>query len=230
VTLIGEILARIEDRPADAVAVGRVYTAVRIGERVGIARSNLEEGTSREDLEALAGTPVAHLLTSADRPASAVGAAAVNALLPETGRPEKRSVFEEIVEVAPRFARIGIVGLFPFVRQIEGKVTVLEEKPEPGCLPASSAPEVLPGCDLVVITGSAFANGTLDELLGLSEGFTYVIGPSTPVTTLLFRHGVDVAAGVFCSDPDVVDVIASGQGTHAFIGRTRRVTLRRNEP
>lgn len=228
--LAEEILAEVEDRPADDVAVGRIYTAVRIGDRVGVARSFPGEGESREDLEALAGSPVASLVTSPDRTASAVGAAAVNALLPEAGRVEAGGIFDEIVRIAPRFRKIGVVGLFPFIGRIAGDVTVLEERPGPGCLPAESAPEVLPCCDLVVITGSAFANGTLEGLLDLSEGYTCVIGPSTPVSPLLFRHGVDVAAGIFCTDPEVVEIVRSGQGTHGFIGRTRRVILRRSVP
>jgi len=228
VGLTEEILAGIEERPADAVAVGRRYAAVRVGERVGVARSFLGDGEVPARLAGLAGSEIGRLALSRDRTEAAVGTASLNAQLPLPVRFERGNVFDLIREMAPRFERIGVVGMFPFVKDLEDDVTVFEEREAPGCLPASEAAAHLPRCDLVVITGSAFINQTLEGLLARSGGYTMVIGPSTPLSPILFRHGADLLAGVSGGDPAVLDAVGGGGGTRSFIRRMRTAIVRRD--
>jgi len=94
---------------------------------------------------------------------------------------------------------------------------VLEERPRPGDLPASAAPEVLPSADIVVITGMAFVNRSLDGLLRLCSTRAHVIlaGPSTPLSPILFEHGVHELCGAIVEDVEaVLRAVAAGQGFH----------------
>ena len=83
---------------------------------------------------------------------------------------------------------------------------VLELRPEGDDLPAAAAPEVLPRADVVGITGSTLANGTLEGLLALCrpDAFVVLIGPTTPLSPILFDHGVDVLCGTLVVDPEPV--------------------------
>ena len=118
--------------------------------------------------------------------------------------------------------RLAIVGRFPYLARLRAGAVqswVLELTPEEGELPAGAAAEVLPQADVVGITGSAFANGTLEELLALCrpDAFVAVIGPTTPLSPVLFDYGVDVLCGALMERPR--EALAS----FAVSGSTRRL-------
>jgi uncharacterized protein (DUF4213/DUF364 family) len=79
----------------------------------------------------------------------------------------------------------------------------LEMNPREGELPPFAAEEVIPESDLVVITGTTLINKSLERLLELSRGkICVVLGPSTPMSDVLFDFGATVIAGVRVVDPD----------------------------
>ena len=105
--------------------------------------------------------------------------------------------------------QVALVGHFPFVPELReqvGKLNVLELRPQDGDLHASEAPRIIPQSDVVAITSMAFVNGTMDGLLKLCppEAYVIVLGPSTPLSPLLFAHGMDMLCG---SIVDVIDPV-----------------------
>jgi len=77
------------------------------------------------------------------------------------------------------------------------QVSVLERHPHGSDLPDSACEYILPEADLVFITGTAFINKTLPRLLELSlDAHTIVIGPTTPMSPVLFEYGINEAAGL----------------------------------
>ncbi len=105
-----------------------------------------------------------------------------------------------------RGRNIAIVGHFPWVpelRKVARKFWVVEQRPREGDLPAEAAEDVLPQADVVGITGTSFINHTIEELLALSKhSFTLMIGPTSPLSPILFDYGVDVIAGVKVVEPE----------------------------
>ena len=93
--------------------------------------------------------------------------------------------------------------------------TVLDLNPSGKDLPASAAPEVLPGADLVAITGMTFINHTLQGLLDLCkpEAYILVLGPSTPLSPVMAEYGVNLLAGSIVEDIPAV-LAAVGQGAN----------------
>ena len=164
----------------------------------------------------MVGSKVAGLISSDRLIEASIGAAAINAQLVPKGKIKEGNVFKMILEMAGRFESVAVVGRFPFIGQLDGSVYVFEKKPIPGCLPASRADELLPKCDLVIITGSAFINKTLEHLLEISNGYTMVIGPSTPLSPVLFDFGADLLAGISSGDENVLDIVGQGGGTRDF--------------
>ena len=66
---------------------------------------------------------------------------------------------------------------------------------------------------MVAITGSTLANHTLDGLLSLCDpkASVMILGPSTPLSTVLFDHGADIISGTRVEDEAAV-LRTVGQG------------------
>ena len=74
---------------------------------------------------------------------------------------------------------------------------MLERNPHEGDVPETAAPEILPQADVVAITGLTLINHALDGLLKLcpAHAVVLVLGPSTPLSPILFEHGVHILCG-----------------------------------
>jgi uncharacterized protein (DUF4213/DUF364 family) len=137
---------------------------------------------------------------------ASIGMAAINSLIDVD---EARCVKENALDALARKGRgknIAIVGRFPWtpkLRMIARTLWVIEQRPQEGDLPAEAAEEVLPQADVVGLTGTSFINHTVDRLLVLSKNsFVVILGPTTPLSPVLFDYGVDILAGVTVVEPD----------------------------
>jgi len=137
---------------------------------------------------------------------ASIGLAAINSLIDID---EARCVRENALDVLAQKGRgknIAIVGHFPWIpklRTIARTLWVIEQSPQEGELPAEAAEEVLPQADVVGLTGTSFINHTVERLLDLSKNsFVVIVGPTTPLSPVLFDYGVDILAGVKVVEPD----------------------------
>jgi uncharacterized protein len=134
-----------------------------------------------------------------------IGFAALNALLPVDEKRCQVLNAESLILERGRDKHVAIVGHFPFVpkvREIAARCSVLELNPQPGDLPASDAPQVLPEADVVAITGMSLVNGTFEDLAELCspEAFVLLLGATTPLVPLFFEYGVDAISGTMVDD------------------------------
>jgi len=59
--------------------------------------------------------------------------------------------------------------------------------------------------DLIFITGTAFINKSMPRLLQLSEKAKLILmGPSVPISQVLFQYGVDSIAGMVVADEKAI--------------------------
>ena len=137
---------------------------------------------------------------------ASIGMAAINSLIDIDGA---KCVKENAFDVLARKGRgknIAIVGHFPWIpklRRIARTLWVIEQRPQEGDLPAEAAEGVLPQADVVGLTGTSFENHTVDRLLDLSKNsFVVMLGPTTPLSPVLFDYGVDILAGTKVVEPD----------------------------
>jgi uncharacterized protein (DUF4213/DUF364 family) len=137
---------------------------------------------------------------------ASIGMAAINSLIDID---EARCVDENAFDVLARKGRdrkVAVVGHFPWIpklRGIAGTLWVIEQRPQEGDLPAEAAEEFLPQADVVGLTGTSFENHTIDRLLDLSRNsFIVILGPTTPLSPVLFDYGVDILAGTKVVDAD----------------------------
>jgi uncharacterized protein (DUF4213/DUF364 family) len=143
---------------------------------------------------------LAQYAKSANLLEASIGMAAINSLIDmDESRCTQENAFDILAQKG-RGKNIAVVGHFPWVRSLEevaGKLWVIEQRPQRGDLPAEAVQEILPRADVVGITGTSLINHTIEKLLGLSKNsYVVVIGPTTPLSAVLFDWGVDVIAGV----------------------------------
>lgn len=136
----------------------------------------------------------------------AIGMATINALLPRNPDQWVELNAEDYLIQHGQGKNVALVGHFPFIERLQEHVNrlwVLELNPRPGDLPAQAAPEIIPQADIVAITGTVLINNTFDGLISLCRPDSEVIllGPSTPLSPILFDYGVSVIAGAIVTDP-----------------------------
>lgn len=104
---------------------------------------------------------------------------------------------------------VGVVGhlkMPPDTLRAAKEVFILERHPQPGDYPDSACEFLLPGCDIVLITGSALVNKTLPRLLQLCRrAYTILTGPTVPLCPALLSLGIDRLAGMTVTDTAGID-------------------------
>ena len=227
-TILDELLTSAHDGEVINVCIGMHWTAVVVegnnGRKCGLASTAFmgQSHTSEPDvpeagnLEQRSGIELAKLSRSINPILASVGVAALNALLPIPTRDWEEANAEDVLTRHGDGKRVVMIGHFPFVERLRsnvGELVILEKDPRPDDLPAQAAYEVIPNADVVAITSMTVINHTLDELINLCnpEAFVILLGPSTPLSPLLFEHGIDVLSGAIIEAVDpVLRVVMQG--------------------
>jgi uncharacterized protein len=163
---------------------------------------------------------------------ASIGLAALNSLLPvDERRAVEINAFDLLAERGAG-KKIAIVGHFPQVERLRmtaAEVWVLEKRPTPGDYPAEAAPELIPQADILAITGTTLINHTLEGLLALRQPHTLVmlLGPSTPLTPVLFEYGVDLLSGTQVVDETAVLLTIQQGAAFPQVKGTRLLTFSR---
>lgn len=139
-----------------------------------------------------------------------IGMAAVNALLPPHPELWIDLHSKDVLARLGRGKTVVMVGHFPFADELRsqvGRLFVLEQNPRAeDDLPAEAAPHVIPQADLLAITAMTLLNRTFDELAALRHPAVpmVIIGPSTPLSPLLFEAGAMVLSGAVVEEYQAV--------------------------
>jgi len=234
-------IPRIDEIYVKRVILGLGYTGVELTtEHVGVCYTFGSEITPDccqiwRRAGTLAGRPameIAELSRSWDLSESVVGVATLNALSQlAIERNRERYIiaegdFIDHVEIRKDDNVVLVGNIHPFVPKIKEKTEklyILEKNPmlrESNVLPDVAAEEVLPGADVVIITGTALVNGTIDRLLELSKDAREkgLAGPTASVfPDPLFKHGVTLIGGIKVADGEkIMQIISEGGGTPNF--------------
>lgn len=200
-----------EDSVVQEVYVCVFWTAV-VSKNCGLA-STLHEGHPVHKLVREPGTlrgksalELAQYANSDHLLEASIGMAAINSLIDidETRCVEKNAL--DILAEKGKDKDIAIVGHFPWISRLKTharNLFVIEQRQQEADLPAEASEEILPNVDVVGLTGTAFTNHTIERLLELSrDKFVVMIGPTSPLTPVLFDYGVDVIGGSKVVDPE----------------------------
>lgn len=236
-SIIQDLLATLPagEIPVRDVRVGPFWTIVWTGRGAGLASTQRDAHTPHGlslirwagDLLDHDALELAECLRSKSPMEAALGMATVNALLEvdESAVTDRNAATEIMLRGEGK--RVVVVGHFPFipkVRKAVGHLDVLELDPGPDELPPRAAADVIPQADVVAITGTSLVNKTFDKLIHYCrpDAFVLLLGPTSPLSPVLFDYGVDLIAGTRVIDPPTALVVA-GQG--AIFRQMRGVRL-----
>jgi uncharacterized protein (DUF4213/DUF364 family) len=197
----------------------------------------------RVAFRSIAGRPAAELMQDAladNGLARAVGIATLNALAELCWRRRPNQAVDILPGIDAFDAteihageRVVLVGAFiPFLKELKRRnqpYLVLEQnpaalKPEelPFYCPAELAPEIVPGADVLLITGATLINDTLEDLLAHARpaARVTVLGPTVGMLPdAFFARGADFLGTVRITEPDAfLDLLAEGGSAPHFLG------------
>lgn len=244
--LYDELIDRIPpDIIVDNITVGMGWTAVTAGIYCGTAMTVREQDCYDDLLDCRRGQPLKYLASlskSWNFTEASIGVAAINAYYNN-----KTTWRDTVVMGRTPWKMIGSENAFDgYAREVKGKkvaiighfrhlekylteaenVVVLERRPSGDDLPDSACEYVLPEQDYVFITGVTLINKTLPRLLQLaSAGKVILVGPSTPMTPLLFQYGVSEMSGFLVGSKEALIDAVSIAGHRSFFQCGDRVRM-----
>jgi uncharacterized protein len=224
-TVLDDLLeSLIDGDPVRSVLIGAHWTVVcsrHCGMAATLASSGPHGHVQIRDAGRLHQKTVrelAGLCRSAEPMEASLGVAAINSVLdvPQTGAREVNA--SDVLVERGRGKNVALIGHFHFIPQLREaaqQLWVLEQQPGEDEYPAEAAADLLPQADLVAITGSTVVNHTLDGLLALcaQSATVMLLGPSTPLSPILFDHGIDILSGtVVVDEAAVLRTVSQGAG------------------
>ncbi len=233
--LIDEILKATEEdlhkRIVKDVRIGLGYTAIKLDDdSCGLAATLRDEVAGCCSLLNKAGELIgrkayqlSRLAASTDVLKSAVGLATINASINKDVESNTNPPLKALK--ISKANTVGMVGYFePLIDPIQKKskqLYVLERKPseEEFVYPDWGANILLPKCDVAIISGTALINKTMDHLLSLcnSRAKIAILGPSTTLSPIFKKYGVDFLFGAKVGNQKkVLQIVSEGGGTRIF--------------
>jgi hypothetical protein len=218
--LVDDLMSAVKgnDAPAVDVRVGVSWTGV-LGRKCGLAKTYgipVVHGNYTRDMGHLTEKTtleLAEYTKSWNLVEASIGVAAINSMIDCRNATDANA--QEIILKEGEGRKVAVVGAFPFnsqLRKLAKEMWTFELDsslldPAEGIIIDTAAESVIPECEMVVITGSALINKSLQRLLELSrsaKAYTIVLGPSTPMCRVLFGYGADLLGGVEVVKPEIV--------------------------
>jgi hypothetical protein len=235
--ILDDLLSNLKrnDYPVRSVYTCVFWTAV-ITKHCGLSSTFRDEGPSHDrgvrdvgNLTRKRALELAEYAKSESLLEASIGMATINSMIDiDESRCIEKNALEIILEKG-QGKNVAIVGHFPWIPKLREKVKnlwVLEQRLREGDLPAKQADRVLPQCEVVGITGTSFINHTLEGLLNLcKEAYVLLIGPTSPISPILFNYGIDAVCGSKIIDPDQLIRSISEGATFKEVTGVKLLTL-----
>lgn len=226
------------DYPVQEVLIGLHWTAVQ-SRWLGLAATQADETCCfAEDIRGAGNLhqksayELAEYLRSPRPLEASIGMAALNSFLPVDEKSAVELNARDLIIQKSQGRRVALVGHFQFteeIRRVAAELWVLELDPTPGDLPAVDAFRYIPHADVIGLTATTLLNGSFEDLTPLFPPHALVVmmGPTTPLSQVLFDHGIDVLAGARVSDPEhILRLIGQSSPLHKPTGLQRLTLVR----
>ncbi|MHC1739874.1 MAG: DUF364 domain-containing protein [Anaerolineaceae bacterium] len=163
---------------------------------------------------------------------ASIGIAAINSLLEVDENQTEQINAAEVIARESKDKNLVIVGHFPFVdrmKSITKNCWVIEKRPFGDDFPEDASKEFIPQADVIAITGTSFINHTIEGLLSLcpSKSMIVVLGPSTPMTPLLFSYGISFLSGSRVNDEEAAITTIQQGASFPQVKGTRLLTMKK---
>lgn len=167
---------------------------------------------------------------------AAIGMAAINSAVPIDESLCVDLNAEEEIRTLGKGKKIAVIGHFPFVKRLQAEaqelwVFELPGRGRPGDITGKEIETLLPQAEVVAISSTTLINHSLGKILSLTapDAVKILLGPSTPLSPILFDHGFDVLSGSIVTDRNrALESISQGANFRQVKG-VRKVTMRRKK-
>lgn len=215
--ILSTIVEKIkEDAPIREVRRGIHWTAV-VSKQCGLASTMAEGGCCHSEetggmegsFTELTARELARRCFADNTANVSLGLAAINSLLDvDTDKHASVDGLQLVANIA-HGKNVSVIGHFPFMDELAQKAAnlwIIEKQPRQGDYPEERGAELLPQSDIVVITSTSLINRTLPGILALckKDSVKMLLGPSTPLSDVLFDFGIDILAGSVVTDAETV--------------------------
>jgi uncharacterized protein (DUF4213/DUF364 family) len=241
VKLLKSVLKQLPEAEIEQICIGLRWTAVvsrsNLGRCCGLATTRrIDQGHGRDTLQeagSLHSKPAKQLAAAIlEHPhplMHSVALATINSMLMPPEQSEPTSDAEEMLAHLGAGKHVAVVGHFPFSDRLSSRVghlDVLEKEPRAGDLPAEASKHILPECDVIALTAMTLLNKTFETLQAqfASDAVVMMLGPSTPLSPLLFSHGLHYLAGSVVED---VDGVMAGVAQSASYRQLHKLGVRK---
>lgn len=234
---LDDLLLRLpDDAPVRSVLVGAHWTVV-CSRYCGMASTLMDDHRYAHTAVRNVGylhTKTAHELAGFARSdnllEASIGMAAINSLLDVDDRGAVEINAVDVLIEHGLGKNVALVGHFPFIPKLRpavGKLWVIEQHPIEGDYPAEAFRDLIPQADVVAITSSTLINHTLDDLLALCspEALIMALGPSTPLSSVMFEHGISFLSGARVVDEMAVLQSVSQGANFQQVGGVKLLTF-----
>jgi uncharacterized protein (DUF4213/DUF364 family) len=242
--ILRDIMASLKaDSPVQEVRRGLFWTAA-VSRHCGLASTMMREfcHDEHEDNDnflppsAMTAMALAQLSLSEDISEASLGLAAINSLIDTDISTAMAVNAGDLLVEHGRGKNISVIGHFPFtddLRKTAKNLWIIERWQRPGDYPEGDAERYLPQSDVIAISGTTLINHTLPAILTLcpSGSVKMLLGPTTPMTPVLFEYGIDIISGSVVTDtPTALRYISEGANFRQLkrTGSVRLISLTKN--
>lgn len=213
-TVYEKLLKDIPPLPIEEILVGVYSVLVKTAKSTGIA-STVKYGKMHssigkvKQLEQKNLREIAELVYSENLIAASLGMAAINCYWAGHEQNDTPINGKEIIRERGREKTVGVIGHFPFVeidRDVYKKLLIFEKFPQKGDLEEKDIPMYLPQADVVALTATTLTNHTFHDVIQhmSPDSYKIILGPSTPLSQVLFDYGFHAVCGTRIRDYDHV--------------------------
>ncbi len=132
---------------------------------------------------------------------------------------------DDFVVMAGYFAPLVTV-----LQQKAKKLVIVEKEKKDNCLTADQLSDIMPDCNVAIITATSIIDNSIDACLELTDNCREVVilGPSTPLLPGIFaKKSVTALSGMQIIDKErMKQLISHGCGTRSFKESVKKVVLK----
>ena len=235
---------RIEDQEIRRVIIGLHTTYVANKKQAGISSTLRLDAVSggphghpairgAGELEKKRGVDLCQYVYSNAGIEASVGMAAINSYIAIDFKRCRELNALKIIMKEGEGRNIAVIGDFPFVKKLKHiakNLFVFElSSMGEGYLLPHQMPEFLPRADVVAITGTTLINRTFPDVVKYIRKGAYrlILGPSTPMSPVLFDYGIDALCGSYVKDSTAVEHHVQQAVPFKFIKGVTQLTMTR---
>jgi len=234
VQILRKLIDSIPPLPVRDVCIGLNNVAVK-SRYLGLATTlsnNVNElplCDKNKELTDLSSSDLARFALSDELLKASVGMAAINSALERYNDKIREINAKDILSDKGKNRSVAVIGHFPFVDAAHGfkRLFVFEKQPHPGDYTEADIPQYLPEAELVAISSTTLTNHSLANILKYvhENAFVLLVGPTTPISPVLFDYCIDALCGIYCEDEKLIFQQVKEATPNRYLKSRKYVTL-----